>query len=197
MHAIQVLCPRAILMHRGEVEYDGPAEMAIGRYHELLNLGGEEEEGAPVRVVHRSLLGEGGEPMQSVDQDSMLRYRTTLCFERAIDSPQILFGIVTEDGTLAYGLHTTIGDGWRSFAVGEEATVEIGFWPRLGGGGTFRITVSVMDDAGKETLFQDRAGPSFYVPPRLGVTGVADLDASIAVDGVARTAHSPLRLDGR
>jgi ABC-2 type transport system ATP-binding protein len=195
MHTVQVLCPRAILLHRGQIELDGPAEVAIGRYHELLNLGDEIEAGAAVHVVERALLVDGA-PVQAIDQDSMVTYRTTLRFEREIDGPQLVFGIVTEDGSLAYGKHTTIGDGWRSFSAGEEATVEVAFWPRLGGGGTFRIAVSVMDDAGKETLFQDRAGPSFYVPPRLGVTGVADLEASILIDGVSRTAHTPLRLDG-
>jgi ABC-type polysaccharide/polyol phosphate transport system ATPase subunit len=196
MHMVQVLCPRAILLHRGQVELDGPADLSIGRYHELLNLDDDLDAGAQVRVLDRELLVDG-DPAHAIDHDAIATYRTTLRFEKEIDGPQLVFGVVTEDGSVAYARHTTIGDGWRSFSAGEEARVEVTFGARLGGGGTFRIMVSVTDDAGKDILFQDRAGPSFYVPPRLGVSGVADLDASIAVDGVDRTAHTPLRLEGR
>jgi ABC-2 type transport system ATP-binding protein len=195
VHTVHTLCPRAVLVHRGRVEFDGRTDEAIARYHELLVSGDDQEAGAPIRVVGRELFADG-EPVNAIDQDRILTYRTTLRFERAIRSPQLVFRVMAENGTVAYGMSTTIGDGWRSFAAGEEATAEVVFRPRLGGG-TFRIVMVVKDDAANNVLFQDENGLSFYVTPRLGVFGVADLEATIVIDGVPRTEHKPLQLDGR
>ncbi len=194
VHTVHALCPRAVLVHRGRVEFDGRTAKAIARYHELLATGDDEEAGAPVRVLDRALLGGDG-LADSTDDASLLRYRTTLRFERSVQSPSFVFRVMTESGTLAYGLSTTIGDRWRSFSVGEEATAEVTFRPRLGGG-TFRISMVVKDNSANDVLLQDEDGPSFYVPAKLGVLGVADLEARIVVDGLHRTEHKPLQLDG-
>jgi len=108
-----------------------------------------------------------------------------------------MFRVLGQDSTVAYGMQTTIGDRWRAYDVGEEATVEVVFRPTFGGGGTYRIAMVVTADDHEDDLLHDQNGPSFYVPPRLGVVGFADLDASISVDGVPRSNHESLRLDGR
>lgn len=195
MHAIHMLCPRTILLHRGRVQIDGSTEEAIARYHEVLATDDDEALSGRVRVVDRALLADG-RPAESVFQDQTLTYRTVLRFEQPVDSPQLMFSVVAEDGVHAYGMFTTIGDGWRTFSAGEEATVEVTFRTRFGGGGTFRIATMVVDNDGKDYLLQDHNGPSFYVPPKLGVTGVADVDATIYIDGVPRTLHKPFLLDG-
>ena len=71
------------------------------------------------------------------------------------------------------------------------------FRPSFGGGGTYRIAMVVTADDHEDDLLHDQNGPSFYVPPRLGVVGFADLGTSISVDGVPRSNHASLRLDGR
>jgi ABC-type polysaccharide/polyol phosphate transport system ATPase subunit len=197
MHAIQLLCPRTVLVHRGRVEADGPTEGSIARYHELLSTDGERDDvGAPVRVLHRDLTLAGGGRVDSVDQEQALTYSTRLRFERPVEGPQVFFRVLSEDGTVAYGRLTTLGDRWRSFAAGEETTVRVDFRPNFGGGGTFRVVIAVTDDGGSTVLLHDQGGPSFYVPPRLGVEGVADLGADISVDGEVRTNHRSLRFDG-
>jgi hypothetical protein len=138
-----------------------------------------------------------GRPIESIDQEETLTYRMKLRFERSVVGPQVNFRVIAEDGTLAYERATTIGDGWRSFAEGEEADVAVTFQPRFGGGGTFRIAMVVTDNDYGNVLFHDHGGPSFFVPPRIGVGGVADLGAEIDIDGVPRTNHSSLRLQGR
>jgi len=193
MHAIHLLCPRTVVLHRGHVEFDGATESAIARYHGLLAGGGDDEAGSGVRVVGRSLLADG-EPTDGIDQDCLLTYATDLRFERAVASPQLYFRVLSEDGTVAYSMQTAF-DRWRDFSEGECATATVVFRPRFGGGGTFRIAVIVTDQDGGDVLLHDENGPSFYVPPRFGVSGVADLGATIAVDGEHRTDHSPLRLD--
>jgi ABC-type polysaccharide/polyol phosphate transport system ATPase subunit len=193
MHAIHQLCPRAILVDRGRIAFDGPTESAIARYHEALAAGDDDSGPAVVRVTSRELLMADGSPVEAVDQGHELEYRTTLRFERAVDGPQVWFRVIAEDGTLAYGIATTVGDSWRSFSEGEEAEVAVTFRPRFGGGGTFRIAVVVTDDDFGTVLMQDENGPSFFVPPRTGVQGVADLGADIMIDGEPRSSHRSLR----
>ncbi|MBA2326083.1 MAG: ATP-binding cassette domain-containing protein [Actinobacteria bacterium] len=195
VQAIHMLCPRAICMHRGRIEVDGPTETAIARYHELLSTSGESEEMAPVHVVHRELLEADGSPVETPHQETWLSYRVVVRFARPVEGPQFFFRVLAEDGTLAYSMQTTLGDGWRSFPAGSETTAALTFRPRFGGGGTFRITMVVTNDDASVPLLHDQHGPSFFVPPRLGVVGVADLEASVVVDGRPRTDHQALRFE--
>jgi ABC-type polysaccharide/polyol phosphate transport system ATPase subunit len=194
MHAIHLLCPRTVVLHRGRIEFDGATEPAIARYHSLLADGDDEQPGSQVTVLTRSLVADG-KPIDGIDQDSSVAYRTELRFDRSVESPQLFFRVLSEDGTIAYSMQTAF-ERWRSFSEGEHTSAEVMFRPCFGGGGTFRIAVLVTDQNGSEVLLHDQNGPSFYVPPRFGVSGVADLGATISVDGEHRTNHSPLRLDG-
>ena len=197
MSAVHLLCPRALFLHKGQVQFDGPSETAIALFHDRLAVEDQEDAGAPVRIVQRELTTAEGAPVDMVDQQQPLRYRTTLRFQRRVHGPQMMFRVLGQDSTVAYGIQTTIGDRWRTYDEGEEATVEVVFRPTFGGGGTYRIAMVVKADDHEEDLLHDQNGPSFYVPPRLGVVGFADLDASISVDGVPRSDHVSLRLDDR
>jgi ABC-2 type transport system ATP-binding protein len=194
MHAIHLICSRTVLVHAGRIELDGPTEAAIGRYHELMAAGDDERDRGSVRVLHRELLVDGAR-VESVDQGSLLMYRVRIRFERPVDGPGVHFRVLAEDGVLAYSMGTTIGERWRRYAPGEEASVCVTFHSRLGGGGTFRIALDVTD-CHSNVLVSDPFGPSFFVAPRVGVAGPADLDATITVDDEIRTNHSWTRLDG-
>jgi ABC-2 type transport system ATP-binding protein len=193
VQAIQLLCPRSICMHHGQIELDGRTESAIARYHELMSTGAEHDGEAPARVLHRELLGPDGKPVDALTQDTTLTYRVTLRFEESVDSPQVFFQVLAEDGTVAYGLQSALGDRWRSFRAGAETTAAMIFRPRFGGGGTFRISTIVTNQDASTPLFHDHEGLPFFVAPRLGVVGVADLEAKIVVGGHQRTENRPLR----
>jgi ABC-type polysaccharide/polyol phosphate transport system ATPase subunit len=201
LQAVQALCPRAVCMHHGRLEFDGPTEEAIARHHELLSSD-EEAQGhhAAIRVLHRELVDNEGVAASTVRQDQRLRYRVHLRFEETVPSPQVLFQVFGEDGMGLYQAQTAIGDAWRSFSPGEETDVEVAFTPRFGGGGTFRVAVVVASTDTAITYAHDLDGPSFFVEPRLGIQGVCDLDARITVDDEDRTdqrsqrfQHEPIR----
>jgi ABC-type polysaccharide/polyol phosphate transport system ATPase subunit len=195
MHFVQLLCPRTIVMHHGRAVYDGATERAIALYHQLLSAETETTNGlGGVSFLARELATAAG-PVDTVDQDQVLCYRTRLRFNRPVDDPLIFFRLIDENGMLAYSMTTGVGR-WRSFSPGDEADVEVWFRTRLGGGGTFRVVTLVTERDGATGLGQDPHGPSFYVPPRLGVAGAADLEATITVDGERRTDHQSLRIDG-
>jgi hypothetical protein len=130
-----------------------------------------------------------------VAQDDELTAKYTLRFQQATESPHVFFRVLSDDGQLAYSMQTTIGSEHRTFAAGEEAEIEVTFTPRLGGGGTYRTALVVSDKSGAATLATDDDGTLFYVTPRLGVIGPADLDAQIKVDGTVLSDHAPLLLD--
>ena len=199
MHAIRLLCPRAVLLRGGRIEFDGPAEPAIARHHELLTVDAAAESqlgSGPVGLVHlvdRELVGPAG-ATATMDQRTPLRLRTRLRFDAAVDSPQVWFQVLAQDGTLVYEMKTAIGRAYRQFAAGEEAELEIDFTPRLGGG-TYRLHVSVTTLDGRSVLCRDPEGVLFYVSPPLGTAGVADLEAAIALDGRCLTEHDSLMLE--
>jgi ABC-type polysaccharide/polyol phosphate transport system ATPase subunit len=196
MHAVQLLCPRAILVDNGDVVFDGPAEETIARYHQVLaKVEGATAEAGGVTFLERSLESDGA-PATVIQQDMDLIARCSVRFDRAVESPQVLFRVMSDDGTVAYGMQTALGERWRRFESGETASIEVRFQPRLGGGGTFRILTMITDWAGANVLGTDLGGSVFYVPPRLGVVGVADLNATIAVAGEVLSDHAPLLLDG-
>ena len=43
MHAVHLLCPRTVVVHRGRVDFDGPTDTAIARFHQLL-AGADDED---------------------------------------------------------------------------------------------------------------------------------------------------------
>lgn len=194
MHAVQLLCSRAVVLHKGVVEFDGETEEAVARYHRLTSAGASDGSGQTVRFVARHLtLADGREPVVVAPGQSLI-YETAVHFARAVDGPGIRFRLMAGDGSLAYSMQSPIGERWRLYGAGETAVVRIPFEARLGGGGTFHISVEVTDAQG-ELLCTDVGGPSFFVRSLLGVSGPADLGATITVDGVGRSDHTWTPLD--
>jgi lipopolysaccharide transport system ATP-binding protein len=198
MHAIRLLCPRAVLMRRGRIEFDGPTEPAIARHHELLTLDASHDSGhsldgfGAVAVLQRELLGPAG-PTTTMEQQAPVRYRARLRFNAAVESPQVWFQVLAQDGTLAYEMKTAIGRPYHLYQSGEEAEVDVGFMPRLGGG-SYRLALSVTSLDGRSTLHADHEGMLVYLAPPLGTAGIADLEATISLDGRCLTEHEPLLL---
>lgn len=193
LHAVNLLCPRTIVLSEGCVEFDGPTEMAIATYHRLLKTG-DPTSASTVGIVNQMLLGTGGSPVEDVEQGQTLTFVMTLRFLQPVDGPGINFRVVSEDGTMAYSMQTVIGERWRSYRAGDEATVRVDFRPRMGGGGTFHISVDVTDSV-TNILATSPRGPSFYLPPLFGVGGLADLEAAITIDGENRTDFRWARLE--
>jgi ABC-type polysaccharide/polyol phosphate transport system ATPase subunit len=202
MHAIRLLCPRALVIRRGRLEFDGDVEMAISRHHELMSTDGAGGENdviglgpGSVTIIERQLLGPNG-PTNHPHQDDHVTYRVRLRFNKPVSSPQIVFQVLSEVGTLAYSMQTRIGEDWLDFAAGEMTDVVVPFRPRLGGG-TYRLSLVVTDREARERLESDPTGLLMYLAPRLGTAGTADLEATITVDGRHLTDHKDLLIGAR
>jgi ABC-2 type transport system ATP-binding protein len=200
MHAIRLMCPRVLLFRKGRLEYDGDAEAAISAHHRFLTLDSAEDHlghtGMPVTITGCTLQRNGIDT-SAADQDDVLEVIWSIRFETTVRSPQAKFRILAEDGTMAYSMHTLIGDTWRDFPSGDSAEVRVRFQPRFGGGGTFRLLLDITDVTGSQVLGSDADGPRLHVGPRPGTGGLGDALADIDIDGQPMTEHRPLLMDGR
>ena len=199
MHAIRLLCPRVLLFRKGRLEFDGEAEAAISRHHQLLTLDSLTDDfghqGMPVSVLD-STIRRNGIDTAAANHDDELEVAWDIRFEHPVKNPHATFRILAEDGTLAYSMHTTVGTEWRVFEPGETAVVRVKFRPRFGGGGTFRLLLDITDVEGGQILGSDLDGPRLYVGPRPGTAGLGDALATILIDETVMTDHADLSLNG-
>jgi ABC-type polysaccharide/polyol phosphate transport system ATPase subunit len=190
--AIQLLCPRVLVVDSGRVVVDGDVATAVAAYHELLAKGSSDgEDGGPVRVLSSQLIGSHG-ATTTVDRHEAVRLRQRIRFEADLDSPQVRFCVDSSSGLTVYTLVPRVGLPYRQFRAGEEAEVEIPFVTNLVGG-TYRAYLHITSNDGQTVLHADQ-GLVFNVQPRLGSLGVAELDATAHVDGHDVSDPGELRL---
>lgn len=193
LHAIRLLCPRALLFSRGQLVVDGPAEVAVGRYHELLS---DElmEEGThgPVAVTSCSLIGADG-PTHHPTIGEQLTYRATLRFNRPIDSPFLAFQVTSDTGIVCYSVQTRAGQDWRRFEAGDTVDIEVPFTAQLGGG-TYRLSMALGEQDARALFALNVAEIVIYMAPRAGSFGFSDLAATIYGAGQELSDHGDLTL---
>jgi ABC-type polysaccharide/polyol phosphate transport system ATPase subunit len=185
MHVIRLLCPRVLLIRNGVLEFDGDSETAISQHHQFLRVDGaqdhEAHRGMPVTILHRTVTRDGLETA-AASQEDFLEVNWTVRMEENVESPHAVFRVLSEDGTLAYSMHTVIGTEWRDFAAGDVTEIRVRFQPRFGGGGTFRLLLDIVKNDGLHILGTDFDGPRVYVAGLAATAGLGDLRAEIAID---------------
>ena len=206
MHAIRLLCPRAVLIRQGHLEFDGPAEEAISHHFHLLSLDERELEGEtpgppdpstgqPAATVAWRRMSTPRGQNHHPESGEPVHVEVGLRFHTVVEHPNLTFRVTSEEGIVCYSMQSRLGQEWRVFQPGDEAEVAVDFTARLGGG-TYRLTVTVTDHKGLDILMNDPTGLVMYIAPRLGSGGLADLEASMSSGGVDLTQHDPLLITG-
>jgi ABC-type polysaccharide/polyol phosphate transport system ATPase subunit len=193
LHSIRLLCPRALLFTRGQLVLDGPAEAAIGRYHQMMTeeTSGTLGSGEAVTVLERTVEGADG-PTHHPKRGELLHYKLKLRFNQPVDSPFIAFQVTSETGITCYSINTCPQD-WRRFGAGDVADIDVAFRSQLGGG-TYRLGVTVADRNARDLLAVKVGEVPIYLAPRPGSSGWADLDATISESGCDLTEYGDLAL---
>jgi ABC-2 type transport system ATP-binding protein len=189
--AIRLMAPRALLIDHGRLAFDGPIEEAVAAYHGGFRARSDDVEVAlherkdrgAVVVTRQDLLDEAGQPVTVAERGHPLVYRVELQFMEDVETPQLFFFARDEAGTPAYTASSAAGRPAEHFRAGDRATVEVPFVPRFGGGGTYAIELFVTDRDSRDLIGHSPERTHFYVTPRPGTFGVADLDARIRLDG--------------
>ena len=198
--AIRMLCPRAIVLRHGQLDFDGDAGDAVTHHYEVLSRETEQRAGEDgtafvggVTISDRRLEAADGSAVLHQHAPVHLRFRAR--FDRAVESPQVVFTAVSAEGIVAYQLLPAFGRTYRTVAAGEEVEVDVEFVNRLAGG-TYQLQVTILSNDGREILHQDPTGVLAHVEARLGSVGIAELEAVARVDGVDVSTHESVKLRG-
>lgn len=181
-HTIRGMCPRTLVMHRGRKVFDGRSEEAIAVHDDLLARGEDDAGPAVVALVGRSVTDSEGRPVEELSPWLRHHLRYQLRFAAVVESPQVHFTVTTERGDVAYQIFSTVGDRNRAYGPGDEVELDVAFTARMVGG-TYHCTMQVLDVQGRRVLGHDAEGVLVRVGGRPGISGIADLDATVAVDG--------------
>ena len=205
LSAIRDLCPRAIVIQRGEVEFDGDAEGAVGRYLELLGTEGHEDADEGFRtasnrrlvggatVLGLDLIGPNG-PTSYIESRSEFSIRLRVRFDREVRDPVFGINILTPDHRAAYGIHSPLDIEHRAFRPGEETEVVIRLTNHLAGG-TYQVDAWITSPDSVDIYGGDQSGVYFFVPAVANTYGAADLDGVISVDGRDLVEERSFRLE--
>lgn len=113
LQAIQELCTRAIVLDRGRVLSAGEPAQAIQEYRKFLWARQEKTLGASdgraeMRIAGVEILGESGEPAEWFETGSSMTVRIRYRATRPIERPHFGVEIHRADGTLCYGVNTSM-----------------------------------------------------------------------------------------
>jgi ABC-type polysaccharide/polyol phosphate transport system ATPase subunit len=118
MATVQLLCHRAMLLHEGEMRYLGDPEEAALRYYRL-NFA-EHHPDAPkgegdavmdvnVRVVEATARDQAGRAVENIEQGDPIEFDILVEAARALEGPEFLFHVVSDDGVVGCELARELG----------------------------------------------------------------------------------------
>ena len=210
LNAVRNLADRTVVLHLGEKRFEGDTSDAIGLYHDLMGeereldqvLDGRDEAGprdgdatsTGARIHSVTLLGADGSPTGNVSFGEHVVARVVIGFDREIDGAVLGLGVRNERGIVAYADNNRKHGGMGARRAGEQVTVDVGFDVRLVTG-SYTLTFSLVGADLSHLALSRPIG--FFVAGRRLVSGVADLDASFALEaGGADPAPTAAQLDG-
>lgn len=195
VHAVRLLCPRALVVEDGAVRFDGPSDAAVGRYHRLLSArgdardAGDDAAAGDVHVLSSRLLGpDGHEPDELVlGRRYVVRHRLRADADVAGAVAEVV--ATSEAGVEAHRARVPLG---VDLAAGSEVDLDVELDAALAGG-TYRLTLAVLDADGRR-VGDDGEGVAAYRPPALGSYGLCELDAEIRLDDVVLNDHDAVEI---
>lgn len=107
MRSVYGMCTRGLLLHQGNVYYDGPIAETIQKYQEFLNqitleriskIGEENRKSAQEAVLYGELLDSSGQPLTELEIGDSLQVRLNYVVNGQIEHPIFAVSIVRSDG---------------------------------------------------------------------------------------------------
>lgn len=204
LHTLDRTAPRAVLLSRGRVVYDGPTEQAIGRMHEVMQEESRDrsalvlQEGGSTFIggaeVRLDLVDDAGVRQRTFTTGQQIVVRVEASFDEEVNDP--LLGIMVSPiglGAPAYSTFTTPGSYRAAHGPGRPYEAEVRLDNRLLAGG-YTVTVALHDAEGA-VMVGSTQPESFYVSSvEVHATGFIDLQAAITVGGKEIEAPSGSRL---
>jgi ABC-type polysaccharide/polyol phosphate transport system ATPase subunit len=194
--AVERLCDRAVLLRRGEVEYDGDAHEALRRYQAM--LADEEapaERGAglrewgtrEVRMTRARLEGPDGEERREFGADEPVVLRIWIASEAPVPPPEIAVELRDSNGGLL-GSHaqSTAELGWDGSPGERQLRFELERLPVVDG--RFQFGVALSDAAGEHSYHRVEKAAELVVNPAPGMRGWLRFSGRFILDETASMA---------
>jgi ABC-type polysaccharide/polyol phosphate transport system ATPase subunit len=177
--AVERLCERALLLRRGQVEFDGEAREALRRYQGQLareespaerQAGLHEWGTGEARVTRVSLEGTDGQTRTEFAPDQPLVLRIAIASERAISPPSLSVELRDTSGSLL-GVHEQPAAelGWEGEPGERSVRFEIEELPVIDG--RFQLGVAIRDASGEQQYHRIERAAEFVVTPPDGARG--------------------------
>jgi ABC-type polysaccharide/polyol phosphate transport system ATPase subunit len=191
--AVERLCDRAVLLRRGEIEYDGDAHEALRRYQAMLaaeeapaerNAGLREWGTGEVRVTRASLEGANGEERNQFGADEPVVLRIWVASEATIAPPEIAVELCDSNGGLL-GVHAepTAELGWDGSAGERQFRFELERLPVVDG--RYQLAVSLSDAADERVYHRVEKAAELVVNPDARMRGSVRFGGRFILDETA------------
>lgn len=179
LSAVSRLCDQTIVVHDGEIRFDGPTAQAIACYHRL--LGGEDGDGdgGAMAVTRSMIVDASGAPVEALSTgDAFAVEVDARCAEDVVD-PVLSIHVLNDEGVVAFS-RTSEWDRRSTLRAGDTLRCRIRMRATLAPG-SYDVLVGAADQAGRLVLPNASVG-GFFVAGADRVKGIADLDAEFDLD---------------
>jgi ABC-type polysaccharide/polyol phosphate transport system ATPase subunit len=182
--AVARLCPRAVLLRDGRLEFDGPTREAVTQYHRLLaDARDPDERGAGLseygsgecRITDARLLGPDDEDRMQFLPGEALSVRLLVTADTALAPPTLSWELRDEAGlVLSAGSEDTAAIGWRHGQPEQRFRFDVPSLPLADG--RFRLRFELADAQGQHLYHWLDDAVRFVVYPTDGAAGMVRLD---------------------
>jgi hypothetical protein len=190
LNAVRRLCSRTIVIHDGELRFDGDTVEAIARYHELMGASDDPDNPMLANVPRYiavaeletvELLGPNGSATRHIDSGTDLSIEAVVRFHRAFTTqPVLALTIMNEGGIHVYGETFVLPMGEGGYCDGDVLRLRVSLRPELATGSySVQATISTFDQA---RLTPVSPPILFFATGRPGVRGIADMNAALTAD---------------
>jgi ABC-type polysaccharide/polyol phosphate transport system ATPase subunit len=198
LNAVRNMCKRAILIHDGEMRFDGSTNDAISMYHDLLaepRPGMEDDVPAPGEiqtdiigeVLSFELLGADGQRTKHVNAGDTVRFEMRLRVDKPVASPIVALAMYNSAGIRVYGTNSA-WDNEDRLAAGSVAvftfTVPISLATD-----SFTAIISVISARGATHIIP--VAPLLFYVAGSGAVGIVDLGGRLEITAEAPAPAAP------
>ena len=186
LEAVQRLCDRALLLHKGEVAREGtPADVILHYREEVLRarpnqqaagaVGNGAVAGDGVRLHAPQLFNGSGEARDAFETGSSMRIHLRFSTDRVIRDPSVTVTLERLDGLICHEASTLISEvSWRAWNGDGALTLE---YPELNlMPNTYQVVVSVCEGKNLAPLIRLRNCCYFHVTSDQHTRGTVHLD---------------------
>ena len=195
--AVERLCPRAVLLHEGEVAFDGPTHEAVSRYHRLLAEEHDpDERGAglrewgtgEVRIADAALLGPEGSPRRQFLSGEAMTLWLRVVAERPVPAARVSFELRDDGGVLlAAGAQDTAELAWHDQPGEYVLRFDVERLPLAEG--QFHLRLGLADESGERLYHWLDDALQFIVYPAAGERGPLRLEGTWSTEEIEAAAE--------